>query len=276
MAKSPAVLFYTSDFLSGTLTMSDEEVGKYIRLLCLQHQQDRISEKHMKKICGSCEDEVLTKFVKDERGFYNERMEIEILKRQNYSQSRANNRKDKEPDKKDMKNISKTYVEHMENENEDVNEIEIVNLYHEICISLSKVKTLSKGRILKIKTRHKEIKTLEAWREIFIRASKSDFLNGIKSDWKANFDWMIENDTNWLKIIEGKYDNKGETPQQKTDLVKGTVIHCDNKDYKLQQSSMGYLFLPSSACPPASLGFKNTATTDNGQVWVLQMEDAKC
>ena len=34
MAKDPAVLFYTNDFLSRTFTMTDEQVGKYIRLLC--------------------------------------------------------------------------------------------------------------------------------------------------------------------------------------------------------------------------------------------------
>jgi len=31
--KDPAVLFYTQDFLTGTFTMTDEQVGKYIRLL---------------------------------------------------------------------------------------------------------------------------------------------------------------------------------------------------------------------------------------------------
>ena len=45
MSKDPAVLFYTSDFLSGTFTMTNEQVGKYIRLLCLQHQKGRLTEK---------------------------------------------------------------------------------------------------------------------------------------------------------------------------------------------------------------------------------------
>ena len=47
MAKDPAVLFYTSDFLSGTFTMTNEQVGMYIRLLCLQHQKGKLSEKDM-------------------------------------------------------------------------------------------------------------------------------------------------------------------------------------------------------------------------------------
>ena len=45
--KDPAFLFYSSDFLSGTMLMTDEEVGKDIRLLCLQHQKGHLKEKDM-------------------------------------------------------------------------------------------------------------------------------------------------------------------------------------------------------------------------------------
>ena len=37
--KAPAFMFYADDFLAGTLEMSQEEVGQYIRLLC--HQWNR-------------------------------------------------------------------------------------------------------------------------------------------------------------------------------------------------------------------------------------------
>ena len=43
MAKDPAFLFYSNDFLTGTYTMTDEQVGKYIRLLCLQHQKGELA-----------------------------------------------------------------------------------------------------------------------------------------------------------------------------------------------------------------------------------------
>ena len=45
MNKDPAFLFYTSDFLTGTMFMTDEEVGVYIRLLCVQHQHGGLIEK---------------------------------------------------------------------------------------------------------------------------------------------------------------------------------------------------------------------------------------
>lgn len=115
MSKDPAFLFYSSDFLTGTLLMSMEQKGKFITLLCIQHQKGHLSEKDMLHICGLYDEDVFTKFQKDEQGkFYNIRLEEEVDKRKAYSESRRNNRKKKE----DMNNTSSSYVEHMENENE--------------------------------------------------------------------------------------------------------------------------------------------------------------
>lgn len=121
--KDPAFLFYSSDFLSGTMLMSDEEVGQYIKLLCLQHQKGHLKEKDMLNICKSYNEDIFSKFKKDEEGnYYNERLEYEANKRKAYSESRRNNRKKKETYEEDMKNICNSYEEHMENENVIVNE----------------------------------------------------------------------------------------------------------------------------------------------------------
>ena len=131
--KDPAFLFYSSDFLSGTMLMSDEDVGKYIRLLCLQHQKGHLKEKDMLSICKTFSEDIFSKFKKDEEGnYYNERLEYEANKRKAYSESRRNNRKKKEEIEtyeKDMKNICNSYEKHMENENENINtnDIEIKN-----------------------------------------------------------------------------------------------------------------------------------------------------
>jgi uncharacterized protein YdaU (DUF1376 family) len=120
MAKDPALLFYTSDFLSGTMLLSMEQRGKYITLLCLQHQTGRLSEKHMLQICGTHDPDIWAKFKQDEAGlFYNERLEMETERRRNYSESRSKNRKGK---KKDVNNTSKTYDVHMETETETITE----------------------------------------------------------------------------------------------------------------------------------------------------------
>ena len=108
MPKDPAILFYTSDFITGTLTMTDEQRGKYIILLCLQHQQGYLKEEDMLNICKTYDKKVYSKFKKDNEGnYYNIRMKLESDKRKKYSESRRKNRM----------NISKTYDKHMENEN---------------------------------------------------------------------------------------------------------------------------------------------------------------
>ena len=124
MSKDPAFLFYSSDFLTGTMFLSDEQTGKFIRLLCVQHQKGRLSEKHMINICKTYDKDIFEMFTKDDEGlFYNERLEYEHNKRKSYSESRRSNRTKK---KTEEINISKTYDKHMENENENrnVNEVE--------------------------------------------------------------------------------------------------------------------------------------------------------
>ncbi len=123
--KDPAFLFYSSDFLSGTMLMSDEEIGQYIKLLCLQHQKGHLKEKDMLNICKTHNEDIFSKFKKDEEGnYYNERLEYESNKRKAYSESRRNNRKkkeEKETYKEDMKNICNSYEKHMGNENANEN-----------------------------------------------------------------------------------------------------------------------------------------------------------
>lgn len=112
MAKDPAFLFYSSDFLLGVSDLSMEERGQYITLLCIQHQKGELSEKMISLTVGNVSTDVLLKFVQLENGnFKNLRLEEEIKKRREYSLSRSNNRKGN----KDIKNISETHEEDMVN-----------------------------------------------------------------------------------------------------------------------------------------------------------------
>ena len=116
MAKDPAVLFYTDDFLSGTFTMTNEQVGMYIRLLCLQHQKGRLREKDMLSICSAHDEEVFSKFAKDEAGmYYNQRMEYESERRKAFSESRRNNASRSKNNDSKPKKPKKAYAKHMGN-----------------------------------------------------------------------------------------------------------------------------------------------------------------
>lgn len=90
--KDPAVLFYTSDFLSGAALMTMKERGQYITLLCLQRERGHMSMKEMEKAAGKLSDEVKGKFIRDDGGlFYNQRMEKEIRKREDHRRKQKEN-----------------------------------------------------------------------------------------------------------------------------------------------------------------------------------------
>jgi uncharacterized protein YdaU (DUF1376 family) len=79
--KDPAFLFYPSDFLTGTMFMSNEQIGIYIRLLCSQHQHGGIIDKLSFNSLVGNNDLLRSKFIETETGFYNERLTDEMDKR---------------------------------------------------------------------------------------------------------------------------------------------------------------------------------------------------
>ncbi len=90
--KDPAMLFYTSDFLTGVQLMGMKERGQYITLLCLQQQRGHMTQKEMEKAVGKMSGELLSKFVRDEDGkLYNKRADYEIKRREARSQRQREN-----------------------------------------------------------------------------------------------------------------------------------------------------------------------------------------
>lgn len=93
MAKDPAFLFYPNDYIGGTMGMTFEEKGAYIELLMLQFNRGHMSLHIIQHMIGDIWDKIKDKFVQDENGlWYNKRLESEKTKRQNYNESRRNNR----------------------------------------------------------------------------------------------------------------------------------------------------------------------------------------
>lgn len=89
----------------------------------------------------------------------------------------------------------------------------IRDLWNETCKGFNNVHTLSKSRKAKISVRVTEMggveKAMETIEKLFRKVSESNFLNGDNDrSWKASFDWLFENDKNWVKVMEGNYDNR--------------------------------------------------------------------
>jgi len=123
--KDPAVLFYTQDFITGTLLMTDEQRGKYIMLLCLQHQNGKLTERDMLKICGKKDEDIWAKFYQEGEFFYNKRMLLESEKRNKFSEKqRERIQKYWDEKKRDDEYHGSTTVVPLENENENENIIE--------------------------------------------------------------------------------------------------------------------------------------------------------
>lgn len=90
--KDPAIIFYTSDFLTGCADLTMEERGQYITMLCLQHQHGPLSKKIITLNIPSISESVLEKFSIDKNGnYFNKRLEKEIEKRKEHSKKQREN-----------------------------------------------------------------------------------------------------------------------------------------------------------------------------------------
>jgi uncharacterized protein YdaU (DUF1376 family) len=99
MSKSPAFQFYPADFLVGIMGMSDEEVGVYVKMLCIQWERGSLPNDvtaiktlvHAKRIPSPM---VLEKFGLGADGqLRNARLETEREKQKAFRESRAKNAK---------------------------------------------------------------------------------------------------------------------------------------------------------------------------------------
>lgn len=90
------------------------------------------------------------------------------------------------------------------------------NLWNSFCDkypTLTKIKEISDDRRKNLKKRF----TRESFRQfdkILVAIEEQPFLfkgnpnNEKHKDWRISFDWLIANDTNYLKVLEGKYKDK--------------------------------------------------------------------
>ena len=124
MAKDPAMLFYTADFLIGVMFLDMAERGQYITLLCLQQQKGHLTLSEIQKVVGDVSPAVLEKFITDEDGrYYNARAEVEINKRNAFVNSRI--KSGNTP--KQTKSVCEAYACHTHKRMENENDIEIEN-----------------------------------------------------------------------------------------------------------------------------------------------------
>jgi len=89
---------------------------------------------------------------------------------------------------------------------------ELMESWNEICASegLPRIEQQTNGRKAKAKARIKTFPTSEFWGKVLNGIIESDYLMGRRrkegDTWKPDFDWLVKNDENAAKVMEGKYD----------------------------------------------------------------------
>lgn len=94
---------------------------------------------------------------------------------------------------------------------------------------LKPIHRMTDERRKKFATRMKEPDFADNWRRIIDKLAESNFCTGgNERKWKADIDWLLDNSTNYVKVLEGKYDDsipsaavplvrdgEGKTPEQR-------------------------------------------------------------
>ncbi len=87
---------------------------------------------------------------------------------------------------------------------------EFANVWNQLRGPLPGVREFTESRRRKVRTRMAQGVTLAKWEEAVKHCVSTPFLVGNNQQgWQASFDWLVENDTNIAKVLEGKYDHGG-------------------------------------------------------------------
>lgn len=96
----------------------------------------------------------------------------------------------------------------------------IINQYNNICDRLKPCKKVTATRRAHTNARVEQYGVKEII-TAFMKANESDFICGMNDrGWKADFDWLMKNDDNMAKVLEGKYDNKKQLSKTEAELMK--------------------------------------------------------
>lgn len=205
--KDPAFLFYPNDWIGGTMGMTFEEKGAYMEVLMLQFNRGHMTSHMIGQLVGQLWLNIEAKFRQDENGlWYNERLEEEQTKRQNYSKSRNNNLSGKN------QHTLKAVVEgghmtpHMEDEDENVNKDINNNNY------------LFKNTLLENEIWKKTISTQLKITEEEVVLKLNDFYNHLATEFKVHpsMNEFTKHFKNWIPVNKSKNEKSTNNPKSNT------------------------------------------------------------
>lgn len=100
---------------------------------------------------------------------------------------------------------------------------EMILLFNSTTINFSKVLKTNEKRNKKINKLWPQL-TPDEWRTVFKKINDSDFCCG-KNDrgWRASFDWILQDEV-YLKVLEGKYDNRKSNTRDRGHLRDAETV----------------------------------------------------
>ena len=246
--------FYPSDWLAGTLGLSDAEKGVYITLIARMYEMAGPIERDDDRLYRVCGSKSKASFVKSlnylisegkvtitEDGLFNEKVAKVIeqtieksSKARDAAQSRWSRKSNKNNDRGNANASAKHMPEQCQLEPElelkkeetnvscesaaqAIDEIaEAVSHFNAIAMNVKwpQVQKVSPQRRSALKARIKDVGGLDAWCEAITRAGKSPHLTG-----NNNRGWTatfdwLVNPTNFTKLMEGNYDERSNAGNQ--------------------------------------------------------------
>jgi hypothetical protein len=102
----------------------------------------------------------------------------------------------------------------------------IVDGWQTICVprGAPSILEVTGERSRKLRARIRDHPSFDWWQEVFNRMAASPFLFGdSERGWRVSFDWLIANQTNAVKILEGRYEHKQKISTAAARFNRGAV-----------------------------------------------------
>jgi len=111
---------------------------------------------------------------------------------------------------------------------EEVPYKKIADLYNSIAEKLPNIRKVNDQRKRHLKARWNEEGNIDVFEEVFTIAENTPFLTGDNDrNWTADFDWLIKNNSNFNKVLEGKYGNCNSNEEE----LLNTVDYSEVEEY---------------------------------------------
>ena len=230
---------HISDFNNATRHLTRVERSVYRDLIELYYDTesaltDDIEKLARRVLCNSEEEkkalnDVLSEFfIKKDNGFFHDRCDAEILKYRANTSAKAKagiasalarqqkaTRVEQPLNSVELTNnhepLTNNLITIVGNGVANCPHQEIISLYAKHLPMLSQVKVWSDARAKTLKARwceNPKRQNLEWWEKFFKYVANSDFLTGRDGVWQnCDLAWLIKSE-NFIKVIEGKYENK--------------------------------------------------------------------